>query len=127
MWILGLKGLSHSFLKHQVGSLSFEEETGKNPLRNKLFYTVVLLQTFVLINCICQVFLFCFTHVPLKRIADMYIFGHGHAIHSFIYSFIYLPLTRNTTTVYRNTLKTIYNIPTKLFTRSDVVKARKPI
>ena len=38
-----------------------------------------------------------------------------------------LPLTRNTTTVYRNTLKIIYNIPTKLFTRLNVVKARKPI
>ena len=43
-----------------------------------------------------------------------------------LYSFI-LPLTRNTTTVYRNTLKIIQNIPTKLFTRSNVVKARKPI
>ena len=33
----------------------------------------------------------------------------------FIHSFIFiLPLTRNTTTVYRNTLKIIYNIPTKL-------------
>ena len=41
-------------------------------------------------------------------------------------SFI-LPLTRNTTTVYRNTLKIIYNIATKLLTRSNVVKARKPI
>ena len=41
-------------------------------------------------------------------------------------SFI-LPLTRNTTTVYRNTLKIIYNIATKLFTRLNVVKARKPI
>ena len=48
-----------------------------------------------------------------------------HIIHSFIH-FI-LPLTRNTTTVYRNTLKIIYNIPTKLFTRSNVVKARKAI
>ena len=48
-------------------------------------------------------------------------------IHSFIHSFIHfiLPLTRNTTTVYRNTLKIIYNIPTKLFTRLNVVKARK--
>ena len=48
---------------------------------------------------------------------------------SFIHSFIHfiLPLTRNATTVYRNTLKIIYNIPTKLFTRSNVVKARKPI
>ena len=46
---------------------------------------------------------------------------------SFIHSFILLPLTRNTTRVYRNTLKIIYNIPTKLFTRSNVVKARKPI
>ena len=47
----------------------------------------------------------------------------------FIHSFIHfiLPLTRNTTTVYRNTLKIIYNIPTKLFTRLNVVKARKPI
>ena len=45
---------------------------------------------------------------------------------SFIHSFI-LPLTRNTTTVYRNTLKIIYNIPIKLFTRLNVVKARKPI
>ena len=44
----------------------------------------------------------------------------------FIHSFI-LPLTRNTTTVYRNTLKIIYNIATKLFTRLNVVKARKPI
>lgn len=44
--------ISHSFLKCRVGSLSFEEETGKNPLRNKLFHTVVLLQTFLLINCI---------------------------------------------------------------------------
>ena len=36
------------------------------------------------------------------------------SIHSFIHSFIHfiLPLTRNTTTVYRNTLKIIYNIPT---------------
>ena len=50
-------------------------------------------------------------------------------IHSFIHSFTHfiLPLTRNTTAVYRNTLKIIYNIPTKLFTRSNVVKARKPI
>ena len=34
-------------------------------------------------------------------------------IHSFIHSFIFiLPLTRNTTTVYRNTLKiNLYNIP----------------
>ena len=40
-------------------------------------------------------------------------------IHSFI-----LPLTRNTTTVYRNTLKIIYNIPTNLFTRLNVVKAK---
>ena len=50
-------------------------------------------------------------------------------IHSLIHSFIdsFLPLTRNTTTVYRNTLKIIYNIPTKLFTRLNVVKARKPI
>ena len=47
-------------------------------------------------------------------------------IHSFIHLFI-LPLTRNTTTVYRNTLKIIYNIPIKLFTRLNVVKARKPI
>ena len=48
---------------------------------------------------------------------------------SFIQSFSHfiLPLTRNTTTVYRNTLKIIYNIPTKLFTRLNVVKARKPI
>ena len=48
---------------------------------------------------------------------------------SFIHSFTHfvLPLTRNTTTVYRNTLKIIYNIPTKLFTRSNVVKARTPI
>ena len=46
-------------------------------------------------------------------------------IHSFIH-FI-LPLTRNTTAVYRNTLNIIYNIPTKLFTRLNVVKARKPI
>ena len=45
--------------------------------------------------------------------------------HSFIH-FI-LPLTRNTTTVYRNALKIIYNIPSKLFTRLNVVKARKPI
>ena len=45
-----------------------------------------------------------------------------HSIVHFI-----LPLTRNTTTVYRNTLKIIYNIPTKLFTRSNVVKARKPM
>ena len=44
--------------------------------------------------------------------------------HSFIHSFIF-PLTRNTTALYRNTLKIIYNIPTKLFTRSNVVKARK--
>ena len=43
-------------------------------------------------------------------------------------SFIFiLPLTRNTTAVYRNTLKIIDNIPTKLFTRSNVVKAGKPI
>ena len=46
-------------------------------------------------------------------------------IHLFIHLFI-LPLTRNTTTVYRNTLKIIYNIPIKLFTRLNVVKARKP-
>ena len=47
----------------------------------------------------------------------------------FIHSFIHfiLPLTRKTTTVYRNTLKIIDNIPTNLFTRSNVVKARKPI
>ena len=69
--------ISHSFLKCRVGSLSFEEETGKNPLRNKLFYTVMLLHTFLLINCICRVFLFCFTHMPQKRIADMYIVEHG--------------------------------------------------
>ena len=47
-------------------------------------------------------------------------------IQSFIHSFI-LPLTRNTTTAYKNTLQIIYNIPTKLFTRSNIVKARKPI
>ena len=48
--------------------------------------------------------------------------------YSFIHSFYFiLPLTRNTTTVYRNTLKIIYNIRTKLFTRSNVVKARKPV
>ena len=48
---------------------------------------------------------------------------------SFIHSFIHfiLPLTRNTTTVYRNALKIIYNILTNLFKRSNVVKARKPI
>ena len=48
---------------------------------------------------------------------------------TFIHSFIYfiLPSTRNTTTVYRNTLKIIYDIPTKLFTRSNVIKTRKPI
>ena len=48
---------------------------------------------------------------------------------AFIHSFTHfiLPLTRNTTAVYRNTLKIIYNIPTKLFTRLNVVKARKPI
>ena len=39
---------------------------------------------------------------------------------------LFLPLTTNTI-VYRNTLKIIYNISTKLFTRSNVVKARKPI
>ena len=48
----------------------------------------------------------------------------GDQLHSFIH-FI-LPLTRNTTTVYRNTLK-ILQYSTKLFTRSNVVKARKPI
>ena len=59
--------------------------------------------------------------------------SHTYKVHSFIHSLIhsfidsFLPLTRNTTTVYRNTLKIIYNIPTKLFTRSNVVKARKPI
>ena len=41
-------------------------------------------------------------------------------IHSFI-----LPLTRNATTVYRKTLKIIYNIATKLFTRSNMVKAKE--
>ena len=46
-------------------------------------------------------------------------------IHLFIY-FI-LPLTRNTITVYRNTLKIIYDIPTKLFTRSNVIKTKMPI
>ena len=46
-------------------------------------------------------------------------------IHSFI-DFI-LPLTRNTTTVYRNTLKITYNILTKLLTKSNVVKEGKPI
>ena len=51
--------------------------------------------------------------------------SHTYKVHSFIHSF--LPLTRSTTTVYRNTLKIIYNIPTKLFTRLNVVKARKPI
>ena len=41
-------------------------------------------------------------------------------IHSFIHSFIHLfiHLTRNTTAVYRNTLKIIYNIPTKLSVRN---------
>ena len=53
-------------------------------------------------------------------------FPKEHAPETQLYSFI-LPLTRNTTTVYRNTLKIIQNIPTKLFTRSNVVKARKPI
>ena len=38
-----------------------------------------------------------------------------------------LPLTRNTTTVYRNTLKIICNITTKLLTRSNVVMVRKPM
>ena len=51
--------------------------------------------------------------------------SHTYKVHSFIHSFS--PLTRNTTTVYRNTSKIIYNIPTKLFTRLNVVKARKPI
>ena len=53
----------------------------------------------------------------------------GVCSHSFIHSFIHFifPSTRNATTVYRNTLKIIYNIPTKLFTRLNVVKARKAI
>ena len=62
----------------------------------------------------------------LRELQSQKIFPEEHAPETQSYSFI-LPLTRNTTTVYRNTLKIIQNIPTKLFTRSNVVKARKPI
>ena len=53
----------------------------------KLFYPVVLrLHTFLLINCICQVFLFHFTDILLKHFADVYIFGHGFLFSEVSYS-----------------------------------------
>ena len=65
-------------------------------------------------------------YIASQRTSITRIFPEEHAPETQLYSFI-LPLTRNTTTAYRNTLKIIYYIPTKLFTRSNVVKARQPI
>ena len=60
-------------------------------------------------------FLFAATHFHLGA-ASISHFVDLKLFIGFIHSFIHfiLPLTRNTTTVYRNTLKIIYNIPTKL-------------
>ena len=63
-----------------------------------------------------------FTYVQQNRVSTCFHISncplpfhlHLHEISKF-HSFIFiLPLTRNTTTVYRSTLKIIYNIPTKL-------------
>ena len=51
-------------------------------------------------------------------------------IHSFIHSFIlffFFAINQKYNNSIQKYIKIIYNIPTKLFTRLNVVKARKPI